>query len=187
MYRWVIGAVVGVVLSAPLAEAQTITGRIEPVWDAEREYYTYGLDESLLWRLRVAPSLARSDELSVYLYYNKRAAQMVVDVHCTSDPRDEDDLKLHARSFSGEHFLSLTTGLITGDACWLRLYGFSNREEVLSYRMAVSERVTRATDELEVSIAAAAAAAAAGMSSVARAVAERLRSGARPQVAGRSE
>ena len=182
MYRWVTGAVVGVMLSAPLAEAQTITGRIDPVWDAERGYYTYGLDGSLQWRLQVAPSLARSDELSVYLYYNKRAAQMVMEVHCKSDPRDE-DFKLHATSFSGEHFLSLTTGLITGDACWLLLYGYSDREEVLSYRMAVSERVTRATDELEVSSAAAAA----GMPPVARAVTERLRSGARPQVAGRSE
>ena len=185
MHRFAVGFLVVVALWAPAAEAQTITGRIEPVWDAERGYYTYGFDGSLQWRLRVAPSLARSDELSVYLYYNKRAAQMAMEVHCRADPRQ--DLKLHAVSFSAEHFLSLTTGLLTGDDCILLLYGVSDRDEVLSYRMAVSERVTRATDELEISNAAGGDARAAEMSSAARRVGESSRSSARAGAAGRSK
>ena len=58
-------------------------------------------------------------------------------------------------SYSGEHFLSLITGLIIGEDCVLRLRGASDRNEVLSYRMAVSERVTRDTDLIESSTAAA--------------------------------
>ena len=103
------------------AEAQTITGRIEPVWDPDLGLYTYGYDNSLHWRLQVAPGAARSDELSAYLYYNKQAAAMVMFVFCREDARA--DLETHALSFSAEHFLSLTTGLITGEDCYLLLRG----------------------------------------------------------------
>ena len=68
MYRSVLGFLVVVALWAAAAEAQTITGRIDPVWDPDLELYTYGYDNSLFWRLQVAPSSSRSDELSVYLY-----------------------------------------------------------------------------------------------------------------------
>ena len=67
------------------AEAQTITGRIEPTWDPELGIYTYGFDNSLFWRLEVAPSSARSDDLSVNLYYNKRAAVMIMQVFCREE------------------------------------------------------------------------------------------------------
>ena len=60
---------------------------------------------------------------------------------------------IHARSFSGEHFLSLTTGLVPGQECVLFLVGGSDREERLAYRMAVSERVTRPTDQRQASTA----------------------------------
>ena len=67
--------------------------------------------------------------------------------------RGEEDFEIHARSFSGEHFLSLTTGLVPGQECVLFLVGGSDKEERLAYRMAVSERVTRPTDERRVSTA----------------------------------
>ena len=153
MCRCVIGLLVVAALWGTAAEAQTITGRIEPTWDPELGFYTYGFDDSLLWRLEVAPSSARSDDLSVNLYYNKRAAVMIMQVFCREE-RPE-DFEVHAVSYSGEHFLSLITGLITGEDCVLRLRGASDRNEVLSYRMAVSERVTRDTDLIESSTAAA--------------------------------
>ena len=153
MCRCVIGLLVVVTLWGAAAEAQTITGRIEPTWDPELGIYTYGFDNSLFWRLEVAPSSARSDDLSVNLYYNKRAAVMIMQVFCREE-RPE-DFEVHAVSYSGEHFMSLITGLITGEDCVLRLRGASDRNEVLSYRMAVSERVTRDTDLIESSTAAA--------------------------------
>ena len=51
----------------------------------------------------------------------------------------------YARSYSGDHFLSLTTGLRPGDECVLFLLGASDLEEELAYRMTVSERLTRPT------------------------------------------
>ena len=126
MNRCVIGVLVVAALWGTAAEAQTITGRIDPVWDPDLETYIYGYDDSLLWRLQVAPSSARSDELSVYLYYNKRAAAMAMYVLCREDART--DLETHALSFSAEHFLSLTTGLITGEDCYLLLRGVSDRK-----------------------------------------------------------
>lgn len=121
------------------ADAQTVTGRIDPEWDAENERYAFG---PLYWDIEVAPRSARSDEFSMYLYYNKRSAVMSAGLVCQARGEEPDD---HALSFSGEHFLSLTTGLFPGDACVLFVQGFSDREEVLSYRMAVSKSVTRQT------------------------------------------
>ena len=144
MYRWIIGVLIVTALSVAAAEAQTITGRVEPVWDPELEMYTYAHDGSLRWNLEVAPSSARSDELSVNVYYNKRAAVMYMYVFCFGPERPTG--YIHAWSYSGEHFVSLITGLFTGDTCSLTLTGLSDRNEVLSYRMAVSERVTRSTD-----------------------------------------
>ena len=173
MYRSVIALFVVVASWGTAAEAQTITGRIDPVWDPDLEMYTYGYDNSLYWRLQVAPSSARSDELSVNLYYNKRAAAMAMSVFCREDARAK--LETHALSFSAEHFLSLTTGLITGEQCWLRLRGLSDRDEVLSYRMAVSERVTRSSSLVERS------------NSAAETVSRSLKSMVRAKVNGRGE
>lgn len=131
------------VISIGTAQAQTVTGRIEPVWDAENEQYTYG---PLYWDVEVAPRSARSDEFSLSLYYNKRAAVMSAGLVCQARGKAPED---HALSFSGEHFLSLTTGLFPGEACVLFVQGFSDRDEVLSYRMAVSKRVTRPTTVTE--------------------------------------
>ena len=182
MYRCVIGLLVVAALWGTAAEAQTITGRIDPVWDPDLELYTYGYDNSLYWRLQVAPSSARSDELSVYLYYNKRAAAMAMFVFCREDSRT--DLETHALSFSAEHFLSLTTGLITGEDCYLLLRGASDRNEVLSYRMAVSERVARSNSLVEGSNSAASDGLDAGMSSVAQVVSQALRRMVRAKVNG---
>ena len=183
MYRCVIALLVVVALWGATAEAQTITGRIEPIWDPDLELYTYGYDNSLYWRLQVAPGAARSDELSAYLYYNKQAAAMVMFVFCREDARA--DLETHALSFSAEHFLSLTTGLITGEDCYLLLRGLSDRDEVLSYRMAVSERVTRATSLVENSNSAASGGLDTGMSSVAQVVSQALRRMVRAKSDGR--
>ena len=131
------------VISIGTAQAQTVTGRMEPVWDAENEQYTYG---PLHWDVEVAPRSARSDEFSLYLYYNKRAAVMSAGLVCQARGEEPED---HALSFSGEHFLSLTTGLFPGESCVLFVQGFSDRDEVLSYRMAVSKRVTRPTTVAE--------------------------------------
>lgn len=129
------------------AEAQTVAAWIEPVWDADKGLYTYG---PLYWDLEVAPSSAGSDEFSLYMYYNRAKALMAATVTC----RDAgEEFTIHARSFSGEHFLSLTTGLVPGRECVLFLVGGSDQDERLAYRMAVSERVTRPTDEREVSSA----------------------------------
>ena len=185
MNRCVIGVLVVAALWGATAEAQTITGRIDPVWDPDLEMYTYGLDNSLVWRLQVAPSSARSDELSVYLYYNKRAAAMAMAVFCREDARKASEP--HALSFSAEHFLSLTTGLITGEDCRLVLRGASDRNEVLSYRMAVSERVTRATSLVENSNSATSGGFDAGTSSVAQVVSQALRRMVRAKVNGRRE
>ena len=99
------GLLVAIALGGAAAEAQTVTGRIAPVWDAENERYTYG---PLYWDIEVAPRSARSDEFSLYLYYNKRAAVMSAGLVCQARGEEPED---HALSFSGEHFLSLTTGL----------------------------------------------------------------------------
>ena len=105
--------------------------------------YVYG---PLQWNLQVAASSERSDELSMNLYYNKARAFMAVTVRCY----DSDlDFWFFTRSFSGEHFLSLTTGLIPGNDCWMSLTGGNNRAEELAYRMTVSERVTRPTYKQE--------------------------------------
>ena len=133
----VVGLVVAAALFGAAAEAQTITGRIPPERDADSDRYTFG---PLYWDIEVAPRSARSDEFSLYLYYNKRSAVMAARVLCHGPG---EDLEAHALSFSGEHFLSLTTGLFPGEECVLVLEGSSDREETLSYRMAVSKRVTR--------------------------------------------
>ena len=121
------------------AEAQTVAGRIPAVWDAEYGVYTYG---PLYWDVDVAPSSAASDEFSLYLYYNKRAAFMTTVVACRIAGKGFEN---YARSYSGDHFLSLTTGLRPGDECVLFLLGASDLEEELAYRMTVSERLTRPT------------------------------------------
>ena len=137
---WV-GTFVLIVSSSTAVEAQTVAAWIEPVWDAEKGIYTYG---PLYWDLEVAPRSAGSDEFGLYMYYNRARALMAATVACRGEG---EDFTLHARSFSGEHFLSLTTGLIPGEKCVLFLVGGSDREERLAYRMAVSERVARTTDQ----------------------------------------
>ena len=184
MYRFVLGVLVIVVLWGRSPEAQTITGRIDPVWDPDLELYTYGYDGSLLWRLQVAPITARSDELSVNLYYNKRAAAMEMAVFCRESTRVP-ALETHALSFSAEHFVSLTTGLITGEDCYLRIRGLSHRDEVLSYRMAVSERVARSSSLPGSSSASASLDA--GMSSDSRNASRSLQRMVRAKMNGRSE
>ena len=131
-------------LAFPIAtEAQTVTGRLDPQYDAESGFYEYG---PLYWDVTVAPSGSRSDEFSLNLYYNKVSAFMGVSLLC---PDSDGDLKLHARSVSAEHFISLTTGLFTGDDCVLLLLGLSTKNEVLSYRMRVSELATRETESAD--------------------------------------
>ena len=121
----------------PIAtEAQTITGRLDPQYDAESGYYEYG---PLYWDVTVAPSGSRSDEFGLNLYYNKVRAAMLVSLLC---PDSDGDFERHARSISAEHFISLTTGLSPGDDCVLLLLGLSTRNEVLSYRMRVAELAT---------------------------------------------
>ena len=110
---------------------------------------------------------------------------MAMFVFCREDART--DLETHALSFSAEHFLSLTTGLITGEDCYLLLRGASDRNEVLSYRMAVSERVTRSSSLVESSNAAASNGLDAGTSSVARVVSQALRRMVRAKVNGGRE
>lgn len=132
-----VGLLTMVALAGTAAEAQTITGRIPPERDSETGGYTFG---PLYWNIEVAPRSARSDEFSLSLYYNKRSAVMAAKVLCQAPGEELED---HALSFSGEHFLALTTGLFPGEACVLVLEGASDREETLSYRMAVSKRVTR--------------------------------------------
>ena len=135
----VIGLFVATTLLGTAAEAQTVAGRIPAVWDAEYGVYTYG---PLYWDVDVAPSSAASDEFSLYLYYNKRAAFMTTVVACRIAGKGFEN---YARSYSGDHFLSLTTGLRPGDECVLFLLGASDLEEELAYRMTVSERLTRPT------------------------------------------
>ena len=143
----VIGLLVAAACSGAVAEAQTIADWIEPVWDADKGLYSYG---PLYWDLEVAPSSAGSDEFGLYMYYNRASALMAATVACRSAG---EDFTIYARSFSGEHFLSLTTGLVPGRECVLFLVGGNDKEERLAYRMAVSERVTRRTDERGVATA----------------------------------
>ena len=145
--RSLVGLFVAVLSCSATAEAQTIADWIEPVWDSDKGLYTYG---PLYWDLEVAPSSEGSDEFGLYMYYNRASALMAATVSCRSEG---EDFTIHARSFSGEHFLSLTTGLVPGQECVLFLVGGSDKEERLAYRIAVSERVTRATDERQVSTA----------------------------------
>ena len=120
------------------------------------------------------------------MYYNRASALMAATVTCRSAG---EDFTIHARSFSGEHFLSLTTGLVPGQECVLFLVGGSDREERLAYRMAVSERVTRTTNERDVSTARARlgsefVAEPSGLSSI---VSQTLRHVARAVVSGRRQ
>ena len=147
MHRRIMGLLVLSALCATAAEAQTVAGRIEPTWDAEKGLYTYG---PLYWDVQVAPSSAGSDEFGLYLYYNKARALMAVTLACRGE---DEDFTTYARSFSGEHFLSLTAGLLPGEECVLFLVGGNDRAEELAYRMAVAERVTRPTDPRDVSTA----------------------------------
>ena len=133
-------------LAFPIAtEAQTLTGRLDPQYDAASGMYEYG---PLYWNVEVAPEDARSDEFSLNLYYNKVSARMLVSLLC---PDSNGELDTHAASVSAEHFISLTTGLFPGDDCLMCLMGLSTQNEVLSYRMRVSELVTRTTAQREVS------------------------------------
>ncbi len=143
----VIGLLVAAAFSGSIAEAQTVAGRIPAVWDAELGVYTYG---PLYWDVDVAPSSADADEFSLYLYYNKRAAFMSAVVACRMAGETFEN---YARSYSGDHFLSLTAGLRPGDECVLFLVGASDLEEELAFRMTVSERLARATPSREVSTA----------------------------------
>ena len=133
-------------LAFPIAtEAQTLTGRLDPQYNASSGFYEYG---PLDWDVEVAAG-ARSDEFSLDLYYNKVSAIMLVSLLC---PGTDGDFDTHATSVSAEHFISLTTGLFTtfGD-CRLVLIGLSSRNEVLSYRMRVAELATRTTPKRETS------------------------------------
>ena len=133
-------------LAFPIAtEAQTITGRLDPQYNASLGAYVYG---PLYWDVEVAAG-QRADEFSLNLYYNKVSAVMLVSLDC---PDSDGDLERHARSVSAEHFISLTTGLFTtfGD-CRLSILGVSSRNEVLSYRMRVAELGTRSTPKRETS------------------------------------
>ena len=51
----VVGALLAMALYGTVAEAQTVAGRIQAVWDAEYGLYTYG---PLYWDIEVAPSSA---------------------------------------------------------------------------------------------------------------------------------
>ena len=145
--RSVVGMLVLIVACSAAAEAQTIAAWVEPVWDAEKEIYTYG---PLYWDLEVAPESEGSDEFGLYMYYNRARALMAATVACRNPGAG---YTLHARSFSGEHFLSLTTGLVPGQECVLFLVGGSDKDERLAYRMAVSERIARTTDERQAAAA----------------------------------
>ena len=147
MHYKIMGLLLLAVSYTVAAEAQTIAGRMEPTWDAAEGMYVYG---PLEWGMQAAPRSERSDEFSMNLYYNKAGAFMAVTVACY-DP--ETDYLFRTWSFSGEHFLSLTTGLIPGSSCFISLTGGNDRAEELAYRMTVSERVTRPTDERQVSTA----------------------------------
>ena len=130
----------------PIAtEAQTITGRLDPQYDASSGFYEYG---PLYWDVEVAPEGTRSDEFSLNLYYNKVSALMLASLLC---PGTDGELDRHARTVSAEHFISLTTGLFTGDDCVMILLGLSRKNEVLSYRMRVSELATRSTPKRDTS------------------------------------
>ena len=71
---------------------------------------------------------------------------MSVSLRC---PDSNGELDTHATSVSAEHFISLTTGLSSGDNCVMFLLGLSSRNEILSYRMRVSELQTRTTPRRE--------------------------------------
>ncbi len=181
--RSVVGMFVLIASCSALAEAQTIAAWIEPVWDAEKRIYTYG---PLYWDLEVAPNSEGSDEFGLYMYYNRARALMAATVSCRSAG---EDFTIHARSFSGEHFLSLTTGLVPGQECVLFLVGGSDRDERLAYRMAVSERVTRTADERAVATALPRLGSefGAGTWALARIVSQTLRRVARAVVKGRQD
>lgn len=141
------GPLVAATMLGAVAEAQTVAGRIPAVWDAELGVYAYG---PLYWDIDVAPDTAAADEFSMYLYYNKREAFMSVELACRAPGETFDK---YARSYSGDHFLSLTTGLLPGNECVLFLVGASDKEEELAFRMVVSENVTRPTSARELSSA----------------------------------
>ena len=138
-------AVLALVALPIAADAQTITGRLEPTYSASSGFYRYG---PLYWDVEVAED-ARADEFNLNLYYNKVRAVMLVSLIC---PDSDGDLDTHATSVSAEHFISLVTGLYTtfGD-CRLLLLGVNDRDEVLSYRMRVAELATRRTPRRETS------------------------------------
>lgn len=141
----VAGALLVLASFGSVAEAQTVAGRIQAVWDAEYGLYTYG---PLYWDIEVAPSSAAADEFSMSMYYNKRDAFMSAEVVCRMEGTA---FEKYARSYSGDHFLSLTTGLLPGNECVLFIVGANDNDEELAFRMAVSERVARPTAEREVS------------------------------------
>ena len=141
----VVGALLAMALYGTVAEAQTVAGRIQAVWDAEYGLYTYG---PLYWDIEVAPSLAAADEFGMSMYYNKRDAFMSAEVVCRTGG---EAFEKYARSYSGDHFLSLTTGLLPGNECVLFIVGANDNDEELAFRMAVSERVARPTPARDVS------------------------------------
>lgn len=141
----VAGALLAMLSFGSVAEAQTVAGRIQAVWDAEYGLYTYG---PLYWDIEVAPGSAAADEFSMSMYYNKRDAFMSAEVVCRVEG---EAFEKYARSYSGDHFLSLTTGLLPGNECVLFIVGANDNEEELAFRMAVAERVARPTTEREVS------------------------------------
>ena len=108
MHRRIMGLLVLSALCATAADAQTVAGRIEPTWDAEKGLYTYG---PLYWDLQVAPSSAGSDEFGLYLYYNKARALMAVTVACRGE---DEDFTTYARSFFRRTFPVVDGRVATG-------------------------------------------------------------------------
>ncbi|MXY16665.1 MAG: hypothetical protein F4057_08680 [Acidobacteria bacterium] len=141
----VAGALLAMLSFGSVVEAQTVAGRIQAVWDAEYGLYTYG---PLYWDIEVAPGSAAADEFSMSMYYNKRDAFMSAEVVCRMEG---EAFEKYARSYSGDHFLSLTTGLLPGNECVLFIVGANDNEEELAFRMAVAERVARSSTERDVS------------------------------------
>ena len=66
--------------AVPVAtEAQTLTGRLDPQYDAESGLYKHG---PLYWDVEAAPAGTRSDEFGLNLYYNRVSAIMSVSLRC---------------------------------------------------------------------------------------------------------
>ena len=126
--------VVLIALAAPAA-AQTVTGRLEVQEQLENGIYAY---EPAWWTLEIPPSDTWDVNTVIEMYYNRTQTNMVATLYCASESGGFPDPILWGRSYTREHFVSISTAIPDDASCSLGLFAGGFSDSVLSYRIRIS-------------------------------------------------